>query len=417
MNISKLYRKFANCSCKREHVCNIKAVEIGEGALNKLTALCEGYENILVVFDVNTYKICGQKVTELLKFKNLTVKVLQAQEKVVIPNEQKLEEIETEVKDAHLIIGVGSGVINDLCKKVSFDKNIPYYIIATAPSMDGYASVGSALILKNMKITLNARPPLAIIADTSILKDAPLDMIKAGYGDIIGKFSCLNDWELSSFINGEYFCKNIYNEVYKCAKKIKRLGEKIKNREPKAIGKLMEALVLVGVLMSFVGSSRPASGSEHHLSHYFEITGILNGTEYFSHGIDVIYSATFLAKLRCKMILAQPKKRAFDELDYENQINRIYTQSAPEVIKLQQKLGWYNKDDSEFVYKNWTKIVKILKKVPSFNKFVKMVDAVGLNYQEFENLYSKEKLNDAILYAKDLKDRYTFLWLYYAYFR
>lgn len=417
MDISKLYRKFTNCSCKREHVCNIKAVEIGEGALNKLTALCEAYTNILVVFDVNTYKICGQKVTELLKSKNLTVKVLQPQEKIVIPNEQKLEEIETEVKDAHLIIGVGSGVINDLCKKVSFDKNIPYYIIATAPSMDGYASVGSALILKNMKITLNARPPLAIIADTSILKDAPLDMIKAGYGDIIGKFSCLNDWELSSFINGEYFCKNIYNEVYKCAKKIKRLGAKIKNREPKAIGKLMEALVLVGVLMSFVGTSRPASGSEHHLSHYFEITGILNGTEYFSHGIDVIYSATFLAKLRCKMILEQPKKRAFDELDYENQINRIYTQSAPEVIKLQQKLGWYNKDDSEFVYKNWTKIVKILKKVPSFNKFVKMVDAVGLNYQEFENLYSKEKLNDAILYAKDLKDRYTFLWLYYAYFR
>ena len=417
MDISKLYKKFANCSCKREHLCNIKAVEIGEGALNKLTELCKDYKNILVVFDTNTHKICGEKIIELLKSKNLTVKVLQPQDKVVIPNEQKLEEIENEVKDAHLIIGVGSGVINDLCKKVSFDKNLPYFIVATAPSMDGYASVGSALILKNMKITLNARSPLAIIADTNILKDAPLDMIKAGYGDIIGKFSCLNDWELGSFINGEYFCKNIYNEVYNCAKKIKRLGVKIKNRDPKAIGKLMEGLVLVGVLMSFVGSSRPASGSEHHLSHYFEITGILNGTEYFAHGIDVIYSATFLAKLRDKMILGQPKKREFDKLDYETQINRIYTKSAPEVLKLQQKLGWYNKDDSEFIYKNWAKIVKILKKVPSFDKFVKMVDTVGLNYQEFEKLYSKQKLDDAVLYAKDLKDRYTFLWLYYAYFR
>jgi hypothetical protein len=46
-----------------------------------------------------------------------------------------------------------------------------------------------------------------------------------------------------------------------------------------------------------------------------------------------------------------------------------------------------------------------------------MVDTVGLNYQEFEKLYSKQKLDDAVLYAKDLKDRYTFLWLYYAYFR
>ena len=152
MDISKLYKKFANCSCKREHLCNIKAVEIGEGALNKLTELCKDYKNILVVFDTNTHKICGEKIIELLKSKNLTIEVLQPQEKVVIPNEQKFEEIEKQVKDAHLIIGVGSGVINDLCKKVSFDKNLPYFIVATAPSMDGYASVGSALILKNMKI-------------------------------------------------------------------------------------------------------------------------------------------------------------------------------------------------------------------------------------------------------------------------
>ncbi len=418
MDISKLSKKFTNCSCKKEHVCNIKAIEIGAGALDKLPVLCEDYKNILLVFDNNTYNICGEKVTNLLKDKTINVKILQPQEKVVIPNEEKLEEIEKEVSSStDLIIGVGSGVINDLCKKVSFDKNLPYYIVATAPSMDGYASVGSALILKGMKVTLNARPPLAIVADTKILKDAPFDMIKAGYGDIIGKFSCLNDWLLSSFINGEYFCKKIYDLTYKCATKIKRLGHKIKNREEKAIGELMDALVLVGVLMSFVGTSRPASGSEHHLSHYFEITGILNNTEYFAHGIDVIYSATFLAKVRDEMLKAEPKKKNFNKEVYEKEINRVYTKSAGEVIKLQEKLGWYYRDDSEFVYKNWKKIKKILKKVPSFDEFIKMLDTVGLDYQEFTTLYSKQKLDDAILYAKDLKDRYTFLWLYYAYFR
>ena len=257
----------------------------------------------------------------------------------------------------------------------------------------------------------------SIPPDTKILKDAPFDMIKAGYGDIVGKFSCLNDWLISNFINGEYFCKKIYDLTYKCANRIKRLGTKIKNRDEKAIGKLMEALVLVGVLMSFVGSSRPASGSEHHLSHYFEITGILNGTEYFAHGIDVIYSATFLAKVREEMLLKTPKKSQFNKEEYEKEINRIYTKSASEVLKLQEKLGWYNNDDSEFIYKNWGKIKKILKKAPTFSKFNEMVNTIGLNYQEFENLYSKQKLDDAILYAKDLKDRYTFLWLYYAYFR
>ncbi len=418
MDIKKLSKKFSNCSCKKEHVCNIKAIEIGAGALGKLPILCQDYNDILVVFDKNTFGICGEEIKGLLKDKSLTIKVLEAQEKVVIPNEEKLEEIYNEVTDkTDLIIGVGSGVINDLCKKVSFDKNLPYYIVATAPSMDGFASVGSALILKGMKVTLNARPPLAIIADTKILKDAPFDMIKAGYGDIVGKFSCLNDWKLSSFINGEYFCKKIYNLIYKCADKIKKLGVKIKNRDEKAIGELMDALVLVGVLMSFVGSSRPASGSEHHLSHYFEITGILNNTDYFAHGIDVVYSATFLAKLRGEMLLNAPKKLEFNKEEYEKEISRIYTKSASEVLKLQEKLGWYYRDDSEFVYKNWNKIKKILSEVPSFDEFNKMVNAVGLDYQEFTNLYSKQKLDDAILYAKDLKDRYTFLWLYYAYFR
>jgi glycerol-1-phosphate dehydrogenase [NAD(P)+] len=205
--------------------------------------------------------------------------------------------------------------------------------------------------------------------------------------------------------------------TYKCAKKVKRLGLKIKNRDENAIGELMDALVLVGVLMSFAGSSRPASGSEHHLSHYFEITGILNNTDYFAHGIDVVYSATFLARIRGKMLMNLPKRLDFNQEAYEKEIKRIYTTSATEVLKLQEKLGWYYRDDSQFVYKNWKKIKKILSEVPSFDKFNKMLNTVGLDYKEFENLYSKQKLDDAILYAKDLKDRYTFLWLAYSYFR
>ena len=417
MDIQKLSKKFSNCSCGKEHLCYIKRVEISDGALNKLSELCKGYENILVVYDENTYRLCGKEISKILKENNIEELILKSQEKVVIPNEEKISEIQGKITDkTDLIIGVGSGVINDLCKHVSFINNLNYFIVATAPSMDGYASVGSALILKGMKITLNARPPLAIIADTKIIKDAPIDMIRAGFGDIVGKYSCLVDWKLSNFINDEYFCKKVYSLTYKCANKIKRLGKKIQDRDEKAVKELMEALVLVGVLMSYTGSSRPASGSEHHLSHYFEITGILGGTEYFSHGVDVVYSATFLAKLKEKMLLSNPKKRVFNKEEYVKEIERIYTKSASEVIKLQEKLGWYEKDDSQFIYNNWNKIKKIIKKSPNFNKFNKMLCDIGLDYAEFEKLYSKQKLDDAILYAKDLKDRYSVLWLNYLYF-
>jgi glycerol-1-phosphate dehydrogenase [NAD(P)+] len=221
MDVKKLNEKFDNCSCKKEHKCDIEFVKVERGAVNSLKDLIKDYKKVVLVYDENTYNLLGKKIEGILNNIEKLV-ILKPQEKVVIPNEEKIDEITNSLStDTDLIIGVGSGVVNDLCKHVSFTKNLPYFIVATAPSMDGYASVGSALILKGMKITLNARPPKAIIADTSVLKDAPIEMIKAGYGDIVGKFSCLNDWLLSAFINKEYFCKKIYDYTYNCAKKVK----------------------------------------------------------------------------------------------------------------------------------------------------------------------------------------------------
>ena len=75
--------------------------------------------------------------------------------------------------------------------------------------MDGYASNGAAMIMGGMKVTYAAGLPRALIADTAVLQSAPMDMIMAGYGDIVGKYSALNDWKLSQCVNGEYFCEYI----------------------------------------------------------------------------------------------------------------------------------------------------------------------------------------------------------------
>jgi len=283
--------------------------------------------------------------------------------------------------------------------------------------MDGYASVGSALILEGMKITINARPPKAIIADTSVLKDSPMDMLQAGYGDIIGKYSCLNDWRLSTLINGEYFCNRVYDITLGCVKKVEKLAERIRLRDEEAIGTLMEALVIVGIAMSYVDCSRPASGSEHHLSHFFEITGILEYREYFKHGIDVAYSSVVTAKLREALLEGTPTKKEFDKNLWEKEIKRIYKTSADGVIALQEKTGWYEKDNFDNILSKWDKIREILSDAPSSQETVEMIERIGLDYREFERLYGKEKIKDAISYAKDLKDRYTVLWLAYKYFK
>ena len=148
-------------------------------------------------------------------------------------------------------------------------------IIATAPSMDGYASVGAAMILNQMKITTSARVPYAILAESDIVRTAPMDMIRSGYGDIVGKYSCLNDWKLAHLLLGEYFCQEVYDTVMDAVKCTEGTAEALLHRDRNAIRNLMEALVAVGIMMSYVGNSRPASGSEHHLSHFFEIVGLL----------------------------------------------------------------------------------------------------------------------------------------------
>ena len=417
MTMEELTRGIHDCECKRKHLCPIDYIKIGEGATDALGELCKDYKRILLVSDVNTQKVCGERVYEILKDKIETNLVLKPQGEDVIPNEEKIAEIESVVTDeTDLIIGVGSGVINDLCKYVSHKNNLYYYIVATATSMDGYASVGSALILEGMKITLNARPPKAIIADTRVLKDAPIEMLRAGYGDIMGKYSCLNDWRLSALINGEYICDRVYNLTMDCVKRVEKLAEKINSRDEEAVGALMEALVIVGIAMSYVDCSRPASGSEHHLSHFFEITGILDNKEYFKHGIDVAYSSVETAKLREKLIKSVPINKPFDREKWEKNIRRIYSSSADGIIALQNKLGWYEKDDFKNIEEKWEEIKGILAAAPSSEETKTMMARAGLDYSEFEKLYGKEKIADALLYAKDLKDRYSVLWLYYKYF-
>ena len=419
MNIQLMHESVANCPCGRKHTCPIDHVIIGHGAINEIPGICKEYNSIFLISDENTYRVCGNDVFKLLSSKVSKNLILGNNGNgVVIPNEEKIAEIEESMpKDTDLIIGVGSGVINDLCKYVSFKHDLPYYIAATATSMDGYASVGCALILEGMKITLNARPPKAIIGDTSVLKDAPIDMIRAGYGDIIGKYSCLNDWKLSALINGEYFCQKVYDITYECAEKVRQLADGVSKRDENTVGVLMDALVTVGVAMSYVDCSRPASGSEHHLSHFFEITGILENKDYFAHGIDVVFSAVETSKIRELVANSTPSKREFNRAEWEENIKKVYHDVADGVIALQDKLGWYLKDDSEAVIGKWNEIKKLLLDAPTADEFIKMIEAVGLDYSSFEKLYGKEKIRNAILYAKDLKDRYSVLWLYYVYFR
>ena len=419
MEIKELLAGRNDCPCGMEHKCPIDYVIIEKNACKHLPSITKEYQSILLVADRNTFRVGGEQVVEKLGDRLADTLIYQTEE-VLVPDETAIAELKSHVTDkTDLIIGIGSGVINDLCKHVSFEAGLPYYIVATAPSMDGYASKGSALILEGMKVTLNANVPKAIIADVDMLKNAPFAMIQGGYGDIIGKYSCLNDWKLSCLVRGEYFCEFVMRATYEAVEKTVRLADGLVQREDEAVKALMEALVAVGILMAYVGNSRPASGSEHHLSHYFEIVGIVRGEEYLTHGIDVCYSAIETAKLREELLALENLEdfvASFDKDAYEKEIRRIYSTVADEVLALQKKMGWYEEDRVSIYREKWEKIREVLSDCPSSAEMLALTEKIGLSYEEFVKLYGEKKIADAHLYAKDLKDRYTVLWMYYDLF-
>lgn len=415
MKLCEIINRDIECVCGKTHRCDIKTVRIEKDALTRLAEDTADYKSIMLVADENTYAICGEKVKGLLGDKIETVCIHEGTE-VLVPDEKSIEKMKNAVtKNTDLVLGIGSGVINDLCKYVSFGVGIECGIIATATSMDGYASSGAAMIIGGMKITYTTHAPSLIIADTDILCAAPAEMIRSGYADIIGKYSALCDWKLSEAVNGEYLCPYIYDAVMDMTNEIRDLRYAIAARETAAIERLMEALVFIGVCLTLLSTTRPGSGSEHHLSHYFEITGLIENTPYFLHGTDVGYATVVTAAMREK--IRSVEKPDFVEISDETRracYGKIYGEVGEEVWKLQEEAGRYAAQPFDVYRKKWAEILDILSACPTADEITEMLTDVGFDMSAFERQYGEKKIRNGMWFGKDLKDRYSVLWLYGA---
>lgn len=290
-----------SCACGKSHKVDIQAIRVGSGVMQELPGILRdlGASHIFLVADNYTYEAAGRQVEQLLDQAGLSYhkRVFQT-ETPLVPNEYALGSVLAAMTSQDdMLLAVGSGTLNDVTKYVSARTGIPYVIAATAPSMDGYASTVAPTILDGFKTTLPAVYPAAIVADVDILKDAPMPMLTAGFGDIIGKFTSLADWRLSHQLNGEYYCPEVAGvieaAVETCAANAKALAQ----REPQAIQAVTEALILSGLAMGMVGVSRPASGAEHQMAHYWEMDALRRGEEHPLHGNAVGVGTVLAASL------------------------------------------------------------------------------------------------------------------------
>ncbi len=301
MTINEMPQTEFDCSCGRHHNFSVHDMSIRKGAIEDLPKMAEPFKDgkILVVFDNHTYEVAGKKAVELLRENGFHIKELlfDKGDDILIPDETTLGRILQEQDlDVKLMIAVGSGVINDSVKFVTSRTGLPYIIVATAPSMDGYVADGAPIISAGYKYSPVAHLTYGLIGDTDILQTAPQDLIQAGYGDVIGKITALADWDLAVKANGDYRCDTCVTLVQRALDKCFAKAEGLKERNAESLGALLEALTLTGVAMALVNISRPASGAEHMLSHFWEMDYIARGLNPNHHGIQVGVATPVIAR-------------------------------------------------------------------------------------------------------------------------
>ncbi|RAK07203.1 glycerol-1-phosphate dehydrogenase [NAD(P)+] [Halanaerobium saccharolyticum] len=341
MDIKKISGE--KCSCGEIHQIPIEDVIIEENALDKTAALIKKItkeQRIYLIVDQNTKKAAGAELKEKLLAANFEVEEILLKEREeddhLVPEPGTLFKIIEKIEPDGYILACGSGSINDLTAYAAHKMQLPYSIFATAPSMDGYASSVSSITVNGVKKTYNTTPPELIIADLNILKDAPWKLIQSGLGDLLGKVSSLLEWKLGVAIFDEYFCQEAFDLVENVLNDLINNSESIIAREKEGIEILTKGLIYSGVSMMMVGSSRPASGTEHHISHFFDMYAGIFGEHVPTHGIKVGTAALISSHYYLKLLETDFSQFEInhDREAREKEIKEAYLDKAEGILEL-----------------------------------------------------------------------------------
>lgn len=442
-NLEALAHRRWQCACGREHSTEIARIVVSPAALDSLADLIIGQDRfnggrklkpdtdrILIIADGNTARVGMEPVERCIRPLGFSIDTcVLSGTPDLIPDERAVFTILNAMRpETALLIAIGSGTINDLTRFISSRTGTPYYILATAPSMDGYASTVAPLIHNHMKITYEACGAAAIIADSRWLADSPAIMRSAGLGDLLGKYSAICDWYLGSIAEDEYWCPEVAEQVLKTVNRIVERSDAIAARDPDAVQMIMEGLVMTGIAMSHAGNSRPASGSEHHLSHFWEMRFLRDNRKAVLHGSKVglatiLTSALYHHLLTITPDFAKARRRleqvgsdAFDQ--WVTQMQESYAAGADEIIELEKKAGKNLPAQAiqrlEKLEQSWDTVCRFVRNhmPPCETVRSALVRTGGAADPDALGIKPEEVL-EAVRYAKELRNRYSILQLYW----
>jgi len=224
------------CSCGKDHRFQSR-VFVGKGVTEQIVTVAAEWKvkKIYVLADENTFRAAGEYACRLLKEERIPYVLFCYSGEKTEPDEKNVGiALMRMPSDCDMILAVGSGVINDIAKILASRTRLPFAILATAPSMDGYASMTSSVTLDGIKVSLPSRCADVIIGDINLIGNAPKKMLLAGIGDMLAKYISLCEWRIAACVLGEYYCEEIASlirEALRVYKKRNKISNNLKAEE------------------------------------------------------------------------------------------------------------------------------------------------------------------------------------------
>ena len=258
----------------------------------------EDNHKVLIVADCRTREAAREEIANVLQDDNVSLYIVRDKgTESPVADDVTRDIVLNEAPVADLYVAVGSGVINDLVKWISFLRKRPYISVPTAASMNGYASANVAATVDGLKVLFHAEPCKAVFVNPQILKTAPDELTAAGLGDVLAKSVSSADWKLNQFLFDEYYCQFSVDLLKELEPIYLENPAKIQKKDPAAIKALFDALFYSSVAMTITGTSSPASGGEHLVSHTLDMLANRDRTNHDLHGRQVGVASILMAAL------------------------------------------------------------------------------------------------------------------------
>jgi Glycerol dehydrogenase and related enzymes len=396
-------------------------VDIGPEAAERLAAFCaRRRSSIRIIADVNTWKAMGEEVERSLKSTGLATRATVFDEPYLAADARSIFRLLVDDDPSErLYVAVGSGTITDIARFASHRTGRDFVCMATAPSVDAYASIVAPMIVDGVKRTFPASAPLAVFADSEALAAAPKPMIAAGFGDMICKFSAVADWRLGELLWGESFDEPIARRSESAARACADAAGSIGERRPEGLAVLMTALVESGLCMAEAGNSRPASGAEHQYSHYWEMRLLSEGRPPILHGLKVGIGTLEAARLwdairslsKMEATAALANSRPASRPAEERRIRTAYGAAAGETIACQERFLSMKTEGYEAlktaIIDSWDAILGFARGVPSAEETERLMRLAGCPTDPRELGLNRKEIGLSLSSSHYIRDRFT----------